>query len=65
MKKTGNSGHRTRIGYRVESQDDVGYLTGRHSSQDDEKQIKTPEPRKSGERSNKRRTSESEKALTS
>ncbi len=37
---------RTKLG--LESQDDVGYLTGRRAPAEEEKQIKTPSPRRSG-----------------
>ncbi len=30
----------------LESQDDIGYLTGRHGAKDADKQIKTPAPRR-------------------
>ncbi|MBI2953300.1 MAG: hypothetical protein HYY30_03235 [Chloroflexi bacterium] len=36
---------KTRLG--LESQDDVGYLTGRRTPTEEEKQIKTPNPRRS------------------
>ncbi len=31
----------------VESQDDVGYLTGRRTPAEEEKQVRTPNPRRS------------------
>lgn len=31
----------------LESQDDIGYLTGRRTPAEEEKQIKTPQPRRS------------------
>lgn len=34
----------------LESQDDVGYLTGQHSSKDEENQVRTPEPRRHPEK---------------
>lgn len=40
---------------RFESQDDAAYLTGRHSPEDEEKQIKTPSPRRGGDRDENRR----------
>ena len=35
------------IEVRVESQDDIGYLTGERSEEEEEKQIRTPSPRRS------------------
>lgn len=32
---------------RLESQDDVGYLTGRRAPSEEEKQVRTPNPRRS------------------
>ncbi len=40
----------------LESQNDEAYLTGRHTSQEKEKQIKTPLPRQQGPATKARRS---------
>lgn len=42
---------------RIESQDDIAYLTGKRKAEDEEKQIKTPMPRRLG-RVRRRRSKE-------
>lgn len=44
----------------LESQDDVGYMTGKHSYEDEEKQIKTPAPRRSSKATKQRRRKDEE-----
>jgi len=44
----------------LESQDDIGYLTGRHSEEQEEKQIRTPAPRRSNRASKSRREKDKE-----
>lgn len=36
-------GRNSRPRHKFESQDDFGYLTGRHTKEDNERQIRTPE----------------------
>lgn len=45
---SGRKRERRPIGIHVESQDDIGYLTGKRSQAEEERQIKTPSPRRSG-----------------
>ncbi len=44
----------------IESQDDAGYLTGQRSSNEKEKQIRTPNPRRTGRLRWARRKEEAE-----
>ncbi len=45
---------------RIESQDDIGFLTGRRSQQEEDKQIKTPAPRKQGGHDERRMVTKSD-----
>lgn len=44
----------------LESQDDIGYLTGKRSETEEEKQIRTPAPRRSNKTSKLRRRKDEE-----
>ncbi len=44
----------------LESQDDLGYLTGEHTNVDENKQIKTPAPRRSTRAAKPRRQKDEE-----
>ncbi|MCL5960989.1 MAG: hypothetical protein M1358_17085 [Chloroflexi bacterium] len=44
----------------LESQDDMAYLTGERSREDEEKQIKTPAPRRSSKSAKSRRRKDEE-----
>jgi hypothetical protein len=44
---SGNNRERRPIEIHVESQDDSAYLTGKRSKEEEEKQIRTPNPRRS------------------
>jgi|GEM_PF-5413396 len=48
-KRAANSKREAKVRIALESQDDVAYLTGQHSEEEQQKQVKSPTPRRAGD----------------